>query len=311
MKRRAVLISLVSVAVVAVALLLRSLDGEYRRAPTVSNSAAAGSTGNSGSIPPPEFLPPRNAAESPAAIERRFASASNYRDIIDRRAEDPAQSSFFYAALAQSHCATVASLTADTPSFPLPKTEQSATARKRLSALCAGVKVGPNFTAMTIADEGIAAKDLFFSSVGMFQDFLGPLKSQPADVAAVIELTAKRETPILASAALEVLSLPHVLKTLSVFGEPAAALPPDKLTAMSTAMLLVRCDLGTDCGSTNFEVEIECALNGNCAKSLEESLRADYERQQRGNRPDWSSVQAYRERIIAAVAEQKPWIALP
>lgn len=308
MKRRFAVVASFAVFLVSAALLLRWIDlGGGRQ--SASGTAVIASGESSGTVAPPQFLSPRVAVDAPGKIEHRFVSATNYMAVIEGRADNPAQASFFYAARAQSYCAVFASLSADSPSLPLPRSEESAAARKRLGALCAGVKVGSDFTAMSIADEGAAANDVFFSAVGMLQDLMSPLKSQPASVTAVIEMTGSRETPILASAALEVLSLPHVLKTLIVFGEPASALPPDKLAAISTAMLLARCSLGADCGPTSFAVEIECAVNGNCSKSFEESLRADYERQQRGNRPDWMAVQAYRERIVAAVGQRTPWIA--
>jgi len=306
--RKGLIVSLGATLLLASGLLL-SLNGGDSRAPFTSRSATATPISSVDAILPPVLLPSQTGAEVPGATERRFVTASNYKQVIDRRADNPAQASFFYAARAQKHCALAVSLTADGPNLPLPKSEQSVAARKRLAALCSGVKVGPAFTAITIADEGIDANDAFFSAIGTFEDFLGPLKTQPANVAAVIEMAGRRETPVLASAALEVLSLPHVLKTLSVFGEPAATLPPDKLAALSTAMLLARCDLGADCGPTNFAVDLECAVNGNCLKSMEESLRSDYERQQRGNRPDWNSVLAYRARIVSAVDGQKPWLA--
>jgi hypothetical protein len=310
-KRHLVLVASLALCLASTVLLLllRWIDFHGERQQPAGMSTVASSSGGGGAVAPPQFLPPRVAADPPGTIERRFAAATNYKAVIDGRADNPAQASFFYAARAQSRCAAFVSLSAGSPSFALPRTDQSAAARQRLDALCAGVKVGPDLTAMTIADEGVAAGDAFFSAVGMFQDLMSPLKSQPASMTAVIEMTGSRETPILASAALEVLSLPHVLKTLDVFGEPASSLPPDKLAAMSTAMLVARCDLGADCGPTSFAVEFECAVNGNCAKSLEESLRSDYERQQRGNRPDWRAVQAYRERIVAAVGQRAQWIA--
>jgi len=261
-------------------------------------------------------------------LAMEFANALNYKRFVDDRDADPANGSFMFGAKALYFCSLVlldTQMTAKRAKFSedstAPRTTQPSgkpgagmtvqeTARQSLAKLCEGVRIGPELTELQVAAEGSKAGDRFYAALGPDAPMLmRAVKSKPQDVGALIALTNDSSNPYALTAALEVLSFPHVIKDLTVFGEPVKRLPPHEQAAMTAAFELVKCDFGANCGRGSPEVLIDCALSGSCkAETLGDVVKMDYER--RETRPDWSMVESYRQKISESIREGRPWLNL-